>query len=210
MHAAVYYASEGHEAVVQVLYREFVAALGDAEVSEREVPVLESVLDSFVITSLRAVPQYSGHSIALSMEDVSLDQVFTFARYAPAFKYWQAQATARVLRDADLPPYGPAAVRLHPTGRSLIVPPVFEYSGGRFVLINGTSRCLAALREGSGAVRGAVVRGVAAEPPARNPRPLKRVAVDMGRRDVNDRYDGFAYGQFRKIEASVHTMESLR
>ena len=106
MHAAVYYASEGHEAVVQVLYREFVAALGDAEVSEREVPVLESVLDSFVTTSLRAVPQYSGHSIALSMEDVSLDQVFTFARYAPAFKYWQAQATARVLRDADLPPYG--------------------------------------------------------------------------------------------------------
>ena len=74
-HAAVYHSSEGHEAVVQVLYKDFEKSLEDAQGSENEVPTLESVLDSFVTKSLRAVPQYSGPSIVVSMEDVSLDQV---------------------------------------------------------------------------------------------------------------------------------------
>jgi hypothetical protein len=208
-HAAIYLASDGHEAVIRVLYKDFEKSLESAKGSERHVPILEGVADNSVTDNLRAVSQYSNPSVTISMEDVPLDRVFTFARYAPAFKYLQAQATARALRNAGLPPYGPAEVKFQPTGSSLIVPPVFEHSGDRFVLINGTSRCLAALREGAATVRGAVVNGVAAEPPARNPRQLRRVTVDLGRPDPNDRYDGFAYGLFRSIEASIHTRESL-
>ena len=209
IHAAIYHASDGHEAAVSVLYKDFERALPAEQGSTSSVPVLESVPDSTVVSSIRAVRQYSEQSVTISMEEVPLDQIYTFARYAPAFKYLQAGAIARVLRDAGLPAYGPAQVRFQPVGRSLIVPPVFEHSGERFVLINGTSRCLAALREGSRTVRGAVARGVSAEPPARNPRPLRRVTVDIGRDSPNDRYDAFAYAQFRKTEASVHTIESL-
>ena len=72
-HAAVYHSSEGHETVVQVLYREFERSLGGTQDSGHDVPTLESVVDSFVTGSLRAVPQYSGPSVVVSMEDVPLE-----------------------------------------------------------------------------------------------------------------------------------------
>ena len=71
IHAAVYHASDGHEAVVRVLFKDFEKSLLAEADAESPVPILESVSDSAVTDSIRAVPQYSEPSVTISMEDVS-------------------------------------------------------------------------------------------------------------------------------------------
>jgi predicted acylesterase/phospholipase RssA len=205
--SVVYRAIDGHESVLHLLRESLGIASGEGQ-GEQPVPQLEAAAPEAVIQALRSVPQYA--EAKLTFEEVPLAQVDTYAKYAPEFKYRQVERITRTFREGELPPFGPVAVRFQSGGRSLFVPPVFERAGERFLIINGTTRSLFAMREGSKTIAGVVASDVTAEPPARNPRPLSRVGVEVGRATTSHRFDDLNYSQFRHIERAVHTVESLQ
>ncbi len=65
--------------------------------------------------------QYS--DAELTFEDVPISKVDTYARYAPEFKYRQAERVARFFTEGDLSPYGPVMIHFNSGGSSLFVPP---------------------------------------------------------------------------------------
>lgn len=211
VHASILRGRAGDEAVLEMIRERMAGVLGEAMASTAPHvrPTVRAASHSSVLEVLSKVDQYK--RAELSVEAVPLDQIDSWAKYALSNKQRQQRELAYVLREHDLRPFE-AFDAVYPSGQSsLALPPVLEAShDGRFTVVNGLSRLLILLREGSGTADCAVARNVSAPPPAAGVTRLSAVPVMVGsRKEPNHRYNNFQPGNSRAVEREAHTMELL-
>lgn len=207
--ATVHREADGESGILALLQ----AALGSAEarptLASGELRLSRAGHEE-VVRVLRPVDQYVDADIRI--EEVPLESVNSWAKYALSYKQRQQMAAARAHREHGLVPFEPAWLSLSEGRRTLLLPPVVEASrdDGIFTIVNGASRLLLLQREQQPSALCAVVRGVAAPPPADRPRVLSQLPVRIGRRgEPQHRYDGFARAHVRLVEKFAHTAEEL-
>ncbi len=157
--------------------------------------------------ALVPVRQY-GSGVNITLEEVPLASIESWAHYAHVYKQRQQSAMLRVLRERDIQPFEPFFVNYGDGTGSLAMPIVVERRpDGRCTLVNGLSRLLILKREGLEHALCAVVSGVVAPPPAVDPKPLSYLGVRVGVRDnTKHRYPGFVYQNVRSVERHAHAV----
>jgi hypothetical protein len=208
--ASVHREQDGETGVISLLN----AAL--ARVQDEEPPALVDIRlvaasEADVVTALRPIDQYA-EPARITVEDVPLVQINSWATYALSYKQRQQEAVARSFNENGLEAFEPAWVTLSEGRRSLMIPPVVEASpdSTSFTVVNGASRLLLLHRKGRLTARCAVVRDAVGAPPASSVREVRQLSVRIGRRGVpQDRYDNFNEAGVRAVESFAHTSEAL-
>lgn len=154
----------------------------------------------------RNIPQYRPDNVRLTVESVQLDSILLLSRHVRAFRLRQLPDLNTALAAAKIDFYQPAQLSLIDGKSSIITPPVFEESGGKFVAIEGNTRTFYAFQNGAKAITGIVVRGVS-EPLPGAPIPLKQVRITEHKLPPEERIDGFNHSLFRQIERAVRPLE---
>jgi hypothetical protein len=170
-------------------------------------PTIDQI-DGRDVTALLAknIPLYRPNTVRITVETVQLDSILLLSRHVRAFRLRQLPELNAALSAAKIDFYQPAQMGLIDGKWSIITPPVFEESGGKFVAIEGNTRAFYAFQNGADAITGIVVRGVA-EPLPGVPIPLKQVRITEHKLPPEDRIDGFDHSLFRHIERAVRPLE---
>jgi hypothetical protein len=210
--ATVHRQSAGESGVLSLLASVF-SLFPSSTPSSSLVPPsrLTSATADDVSRALIPVNQHS--SVAkISVQQVPLRQVNSWARYAHSYKQCQQEAMIRVFRENNLEPFEPAWLQMDSNRRSLLMPPVVEASPDEqsFTIVNGASRLVLLWRQGTSHAPCAVVRGVGAAPPASQVYRLDRLSVRIGQRGKPDhRYAEFQAANVRHVEKFAHSLSSL-
>jgi predicted acylesterase/phospholipase RssA len=164
-------------------------------------------IDGRDVTALLAtnIPLYRPNNVKITVESVRLDSILLLSRYVRAFRLRQIPDLNAALAAANIDFYQPAKMSLFDGKSSIVTPPVFEESGGKFITIEGNTRAFYAFQNGVEAITGIVVRGVA-EPPPGVPIPIKQVRITEHKLKPEDRIDGFDHSLFRHIERAVRPL----
>lgn len=208
--ASVHRQQDGETGVISLLNAALARVTDEQEGAAVDLRLI-SGSEADVVAALRPVDQYADPAV-ITIEDVPLAKINSWAKYALSYKQRQQQAAARFFRENGLEAFEPAWVTLSGGRRSLLVPPVVEASpdSSWFTLVNGASRLLLLHREGHLVARCAVVRDAGGPPPASTVREVRQLPVRIGRRGVpQDRYDNFAEAGVRAVESFAHTSEEL-
>jgi predicted acylesterase/phospholipase RssA len=203
---SIFYRGRQHSTVLRGLdslcrsYCEIPAQAGAAptidQIDEQEVTALLS----------NNIPLYRPENVRLTVETVQLDSILLLSRHVRAFRLRQLPDLNAALSAAKIDFYQPAQMSLVDGRRSIITPPVFEESGGKFVAIEGNTRTFYAFQNGAETITGIVVRGVS-EPLPGVPIPLKQVRITEHKLPPEARINGFDHSLFRHIERAVRPLE---
>jgi predicted acylesterase/phospholipase RssA len=136
LHGCVYRSQSGHESVVNLVANDFDIQPADNATIRF---TLRGSDPEGLIDRLARINQY--RDAHLEVREVDLALVDTYATYSPRFKFIQASRLARTMRDRSLSPYGMVDIVFSNDRRTTSVPPVFEESGGRFVVHYSGSCC---------------------------------------------------------------------
>jgi len=168
-----------------------------------ERPEIVSLAEEEVIEKLRRhVGQYS---IAdMTMETVAIENIVSLCRMVRGFKFDQTRVLYHLFRKAELQRFQCAAVAYPNGGKTIITPPVVEESGGKFILIQGTTRTVYAHRSGDRNIRCLVVRNPTGPIPSDLRIPLRHVFVGGRTVSTKDRYEREFDDDFRRIEFATH------
>lgn len=165
---------------------------------------LEEVNESSIIDLLRAgVSHYRASSVSISCESIPVDSILLLSRYVRSFRLRQLPALTEAYRSCGIDLYRPVNLILDGATPSIVTPPVFEESGGRFVAIEGNTRSFWAFSQNLATITGIVVRNVQADLPG-VPLPVRHVRIASSKMSPNDRIEGFNHALFRDIERSTH------
>src|SRR5262245_44689076 len=93
-----------------------------------------------LLSRLKMVSQYSRVGVHLSIESVQVSSLVALASYVHEYKYRQFQHWIPEFKRENLRLFESAAVELAGSAKSIITPPVVEDAGGKFVLIEGSTR----------------------------------------------------------------------
>jgi hypothetical protein len=158
---------------------------------------------------LGVVGQYAKTHVDLAIESIPLERMVSLTRFVREYKYKQMHHLIELYSKNNIPLFASASVRFQNGKHSILTPPVVEEAGGKFVLVEGSTRATYCRDSGAyDALKCVVVRGV------KDPLPSEVVQFHQVRvvgRTLRaaERYSGFAYDNFRHIENSVHPLNSL-
>lgn len=172
-----------------------------------DAPTVDQI-DSCKVTELlkKNIPLYRPSNVKLTLESVPLDSILLLSRYVRAFRLRQLPELNVALAAANIDFYQPAQMKLKGEKFSIITPPVFEESGGKFIAIEGNTRTFYSFQNGAEAITGIVVRNVS-EPLPGDPISLKQVRITEHKLPPEDRINGFDHSLFRHIERAVRPLE---
>jgi hypothetical protein len=172
------------------------------------VPFLVRVAAEEVINPLRFVGQYSKENVSIGIETVHVQQLAATSRFTREYKYNQIRYLIDMYRRLGFELFEPVAVQFANGLKSIVTPPVVEEAGGRFILIEGSTRATFCRDEGIPSFKCIVVRGVS-DPVPSSTFDFSKVRITGRRLPVISRYEGFEYSQFRHIERAMHPIDSL-
>jgi predicted acylesterase/phospholipase RssA len=172
-------------------------------------PRIEECNPDEVIAAIKRVPQYSSGAVDVSFETVALSKLVSLSSAVREFKYIQIEQLASIFEEAGLTQFSLAIVRFANGTRSILTPPVFEESGGRYVIIEGSTRSVYCRDRKLLEIPCVVASGVEEPLPAKI-HEFSRVGIVTGDSSkTSERYSEFNYGSFRHIENKVHTLTDL-
>jgi hypothetical protein len=172
-------------------------------------PALVAGSQDQLLEALRRVGQYAKAGVALTIENVPLTNMVSLTGFVREYKYKQIHHLINMYHRHDLRLFSPASVDLKDGKKSILTPPVVEESGGKFILIEGSTRATYCRDFGSpGEINCVVARNVKDLLPSEII-PFQQVRIVGRTLDPEDRYKGFDYKYFRAIENSVHAPHSL-
>ena len=158
---------------------------------------------------LGTVGQYAKQEVDLAIENVQLDRLVSLTRFVREYKYKQIYHLVKQYSRFSIPLFAAAIVRLQGGKQSILTPPVVEEFGGKFILIEGSTRATYCRNLGIyKSLRCVVVRGVR-DPLPSEPFPFHQVRVVGRTLETSKRYESFVYDNFRPIENRVHPLTSL-
>lgn len=168
-----------------------------------QIPILVRMDEHQISDKLiEHVSQYA--RARLTMETVPLDKLDSLCQLVRGFKYHQVRMLYNEFIKAGIEPFECAAVEYSNGKRTIATPPVVEESGGRYILVQGTTRALFSYRLGVKSIRCLVVRNAAAALPVDKRIPLRDVLVAGKFVSTVDRYGSNIDKEYRRIEYATH------
>lgn len=205
---AVLYEGFMDESVIRTVLARLDELIGPYPVPPPEAPVFGAGSHDLLLDRIKSVGQYSKPGVDVTIENTPIEKLVSLTHFVREYKYRQIRHLVELYKTLDIQLFDPAVVMLNTGEKSFVTPPVVEESGGQFILIEGSTRAKFCLDEGISEIKCVVVRGVR-DPLPSTPVPFERVRV-LGRTlDPGQRYKGLNYADFRKIERSVHPLDSL-
>ena len=124
------------------------------------------------------------------METVRLDSIVLMTRLVRGFKFKQIQTLFDLFKNANLAFFDAAEVRYAEGLSTFVTSPVVEYSGGRYILVQGNTRALYCYKNGIEELRCVVVRDHTTPLPSDQRISLKDVLIGDRTISTTDRYGG--------------------
>ena len=204
---AVVYSGEIHSAAIGSLYTKLTVGFTNIP-EERFTPKIVTDSQDELLSRLKKVSQYSKPSVKLSLEEIPVSKLVALTNYVHEYKYRQVQHWSKLFQQNSLRLFESAAIELPQGAKSIITPPVVEDAGGKYVLIEGSTRATFLRDRGDETIVCVVARGI------QDPLPCKvsefaNVRVVGRKLDTDLRYENFNYALFRKIEVAVRPLNSL-
>lgn len=157
---------------------------------------------------LKKVREYAADRVTLSLEEVDVNKIIFLTKYVKSYKYNQIQKLFDIFMIQGAEHF--ESMRVHCQSSTLdiempITPPVAEEHGDLLYLFEGNSRLTYLIKEKRAKkVKLVVVRGVDTQLPTQDKVSPQQLLITDEERIGKDRYKGFDYKFFRKIEEAVH------
>jgi predicted acylesterase/phospholipase RssA len=196
--------------VIQSLYAGLPAVI-KAQANMASPPQIVGIPEQQVSDKLRRyVKAYSTAGVKIAMETVPISKMISLSRIVRGYKYKQISPFFEMFKAAKLDWFETVEVRYSPKLSTLITPPVLEFTGDRYVLVQGNTRAAFCHKNGIDEMRCYVVRGHMTPLPADQRVELKNVLIGGRTLSVEDRYGGAIDKDYRAIEwATHHPKETL-
>jgi len=199
---AQFYTGRADAAVLAPLHnavRSLCPQRGDTQVAAP----LQAADQNDLIGRLRThIPFYREPNVEIRIEEVDITDVYLISRYVRAFRYKQIGSLVEAYRAGGLQLFQPAQILLSGGETSLVTPPVFEHSGGKFVGLEGNTRSLYCANNDIVRIKAVVIRGVGVPWPG-VPVPLKQVRITDSKHPPEERIQHYDRALFREIERAV-------
>jgi predicted acylesterase/phospholipase RssA len=204
---AVAYHGALHAHAVEALYAQLSSVSGNSSRNVFQPGIIKDTQDP-ILQQLKTVTQYQRNGVNLSLESIPLSSLVALTNYVHEYKYRQVKHWIPEFAKRDIPLFQSASVTLHNNAKSMITPPVVEDAGGKYVLVEGSTRATYLRDHGETRIVCVVARGIQDPLPGKT-LPFANVRVVGRRLDTDLRYDDFNYAYFRKIELAAHPLNSL-
>jgi hypothetical protein len=166
---------------------------------------LSPVSEITIIEKLQKhVSAYATVGAQLSMERVPLNLMLSLTKLVRGYKFKQIEQLFEFFDRAGVKHFDAAEVRYTDQLSTLVTPPVVEFSGGRFILVQGNTRALYCHRNGIDELRCVVVRDHKAPLPSTQRIELSDVLIGGRTISTVDRYGGDIDKDYRNIEWATH------
>lgn len=156
-----------------------------------------------VFNKLRSVSQYKSCRFELKEIDIS-DEILVLQRNVKEFKMLQILTHIRDLESSHCTLFYPQKVKLIGGEESFVVPPIFEVSGDKLILIDGNSRLFYCLKNNVKKIYVIIVHGVEGSLPS-TPVSIKELGLISSTISLNENMESFIKSNFRKIEDAVRS-----
>lgn len=156
-----------------------------------------------IITKLQTISFYKDAQI--SFVKVKIEDLRFITKYVLGYKYRQINVLYNLYKKANIEYFSPASLHIGGGKKSLIAPPVVEIHGGEMYVIEGNTRCLYAYKHQIKELIVAVVDNVVEKLPAASNQSYLISEMLLSDQNIEgiQRYEGFNYQLFRKIEQSI-------
>jgi predicted acylesterase/phospholipase RssA len=205
---AIHYQGFLDTSAIRAILAQLDNLIGPIPTEQLFVPVFQSDGHDLLLTRIKSVGQYSKAGIDVSIENIEIERLVSLTRFVREYKYRQIGHLILLYRQLNIPLFETAAVGLRAGESSIVTPPVVEESGGKFILVEGSTRATFCRDGGLSQIKCVVVRGVT-DPLPSTPIPFKQVRVVGRTLAATQRYEHFNYEHFRSIERAVHPLNSL-
>lgn len=151
---------------------------------------------------LKNVAQYAPEKVEIRMEQVDLAKVDLVVEQLRAYKYKQVGRFIGLIAEKKLSLFEPMQL-INGLGReSIVVPPVLERIGDRYLAVEGNTRSYYCWRNGMTTMNCVVVSNVASPLPGK-PIRMERVRIVPHYVPAEGRMKNFQYQNFRGIEGAA-------
>lgn len=156
-----------------------------------------------IIAKLRTISFYKDANIYF--KKIKVDDLRFITQYVLGYKYRQIDVLYNLYEKANIEPFSPASLHIGGGKKSLIAPPVVEIHNGEMYVIEGNTRCLYAYKHQIEELIVAVVDNVVEKLPAASDQSYYISEMLLNDQNIEgpQRYEGFNYHLFRKIEQSI-------
>lgn len=156
-----------------------------------------------IINKLRTISFYKDADICF--KKVKVDELQFITQYVLGYKYRQIDVLYNLYEKANMDFFSPASLHIGGGKKSLISPPVVEVHNGKMYVIEGNTRCLYAYRHQIEEIVVVVVDNVVEKLPASHDHSYHISEMLLNDQNIEgvQRYEGFNYQLYRKIEQSI-------
>jgi predicted acylesterase/phospholipase RssA len=169
------------------------------------IPSLRRASELKILEDLkRFVPAYSTAKAQLRMETVPLDSLTLLTRFVRGFKFKQIQHLFDLFTSKGFSCFEPAEILYTEALSTVVTPPVVEYSGSRYIVVQGNTRALYCYKNDMPELRCIVVRDLSTPLPSNNRVGLKEVLIGGRTLSTIERYSGPIDQDYRSIEMATH------
>jgi predicted acylesterase/phospholipase RssA len=169
----------------------------------KEIISIEEIVEKLVIEKLKDVKQYSSSKIRMYIKEINISEVILITKYVRGYKYRQISILFELFEKYNIGYFKPARLNLANGKSTIITPPIIEKIGDKYYVIEGNTRFLHAFRNGIQNLFCVVVEGVTDPLPSTTRCGIKDLLLTDKPKIGQERYDGFSYENFRKIEKAV-------
>jgi hypothetical protein len=153
------------------------------------------------------VGAYVNDDVQLSMETVPLESIFLMTKYVRGYKYKQIAQLFNLFSKAALRRFESAEVQYGDGLGTIVTPPVVEFTGGRYFIVQGNTRALYCHKNDISGLRCVAVRNAGMPLPSNQQIPLKDVIIGGRNISTEDRFGGSIDSDYRGIEQATHIPE---
>jgi predicted acylesterase/phospholipase RssA len=205
---AVRYYSPLDFAAIQSLWERTRVIFAATQTATPAAPTIRAVAEQLILEKLaRHVKAYATTDARLSMETVQIDSMISLTKLVRGYKFKQIQQLFDLFHISQLDYFDPAEVCYSGDLTTYVTPPVVEYSGGRYILIQGNTRAVYCYRNGIREMRCIVVRNPGAPLPSNQRIEVRNVLIGGRTISTSDRYGGDLDRDYRSIEWATHRPE---
>jgi hypothetical protein len=171
---------------------------------------LEKIDVAEVIRRLKlGVAQYFSPEVEIGFEYIDLSKIKFLASRLYQYKYRQIPKVLRLYKEVNAKFFEPVALRFAEDKFSILTPPIIEIWNSTAIVLNGSHRCIFALREQLVDKVGCIVVRNVSEALPGEPVDPSRVSLESQRQPPGTRIIGFNYSRFRHVESAVHPPQEI-
>jgi hypothetical protein len=194
--------------VIQAILRQLEAGIEKGKLQTNAVPTLSPMPAEGLIARLKSIRQYEKSGVTITIEQVAIRNLVATSRFTREYKYNQIRGLVDLYHRFGLHLFQPAIVDFGNGKSSIVTPPVVEFTDGKYILIEGSTRATFCRDAGIASICCLVVRGVSDPLPSRT-LDFSKVRVTGRLLATSRRYENFDYSKFRHIERTMHPLDSL-